>query len=134
MALSELDIECLEYQEGFLSGLIFTASGQPELLSRYARRYASVLALLGRVKEHEYYTAVADAGAPFIGRAAAVAWSKRPFRARLLAGPVHRARWEQAYTASLFIEADDALRRVRDDTAGFRAAIAHHFDEAGFSR
>lgn len=132
--LTELDLECLEFQEGLLSGLILVSSGQPEQLNRYATRYSTVLALLGRVKEHEYYAAISNAAAPFIGRPAGKAWRKRPFRQRFLAGPGQRARWEQAYTDSLFMEADDSLRRVRDDTAVFRASIAHYFTKAGARR
>lgn len=132
--LSDLDIECLEYQEGFLSGLMLISSGKPEQMHRYARRYATVLALQGRVKEHGYYSAIADAAAHFIGRAASTEWNKRPLKERLLAGPGPRARWEQAHTDSLFKEADDELRRVQDDTAAFRATIAHHFRKDGSRR
>lgn len=134
MALSELDLECLEYQEGFLSGLMLTSSGQPELLSRYASRYSTVLALQGRVKEHEYYAAIANAAAPFIGRAAGRAWSQSKLRRLELAGPGARIRWEQAYTDSLFMEADDALCRIQDDTAAFRKQISRHFNKAGARR
>ncbi|HEX9228285.1 MAG TPA: hypothetical protein VF885_16910 [Arthrobacter sp.] len=132
--LTELDVECLEYQEGFLSGLMLCAAGQPEQLNRYASRYATILALLGRVKEHEYYAAIADASAPRIGRAAAEAWAKNNPRARLLTGHESRIRWEQAYTESLFMDADASLRRVKDDTAAFRATIARHFKKDGSRR
>lgn len=133
-ALTELDIECLEYQEGMLSGLVHTAWGEPEQLTRYAGRYSTVLALLGRVKEHEYYAAISNAAAPFIGRPARKAWHQRPLRARFLAGPGPRSRWEQAYTDSLFMEADDSLRRISDDTAAFRTMIARHFKKDGSRR
>jgi len=129
--LTELDLECFEYQEGFLSGLMLTAWGQPEQLNRFAGRYASVLALLGRVGEHEYYDRIGNAAAPFIGRAARKAWDGRPLRLRIVARRGQRTRWEQAYTDSLFLEAEDRLRNIRDETAAFRAVIAHHFDEAG---
>lgn len=132
--LTELDIECLEYQEGFLSGLVLISSGQPEQMNRYASRYSTVLALQGRVKEHEYYAAIANAAAPFIGRAARKAWSERPSRSRVLSGPGARTRWEQAYTDSLFQEADDSLRRVSDDTDAFRKKISRHFNKAGARR
>ena len=132
--LTELDIECLEYQEGFLSGLMLVSSGQPEQMHRYTSRLATVLALQGRVKEHEYYAAIANAAAPFIGRAASKAWSQRPPRDRLLGGPGARIRWEQAYTDSLFLEADDALRRVSDDTDIFREQISRHYNKAGARR
>jgi hypothetical protein len=132
--LTELDLECLEYQEGFLSGLMLISSGQPEQMHRYASRYATVLALQGRVREHEYYAAIADAAAPFIGRAASKAWSQSHVKRRLFDGPGARVRWEQAYTDSMFKEADDALRRIQDDTGTFRKQIARHFNKAGARR
>lgn len=132
--LTELDVECLEYQTGFLSGLVMTSWDQPEQLTRYAFRYASVLALLGRVKEHDYYAAIAIAAAPFIGRPASRAWGKRPLRQRLLAGPGPRARWQQAHTDSLFAEADVALRRVQEDADAHRKRIGRHFTKAGARR
>jgi hypothetical protein len=132
--LTDLDIECLEYQEGFLSGLILISPGKPEQMHRYANRYATVLALLGRVKEHSYYSAIADAAAHFIGRPASKEWNRRPLNERLLAGPGPRARWEQAHTDSMFKEADDSLRRVQDDTAAFRQQIARDFRKDGSRR
>jgi hypothetical protein len=132
--LTELGLECLEYQEGFLSGLMLTASGQPEQTHRYASRYAAVLALQGRVKEHEYYGAIANAATRFIGRAASKAWNERPSRSGFLAGTGARILWEQAYTDSLLMEADDALRRIQDDTDTFRKQIARHFNKAGARR
>lgn len=132
--LTDLDIECLEYQEGFLSGLMLISSGKPEQMHRYASRYATVLALQGRVKEHAYYSSIANAVAPFIGRAASKAWNNRPLSERLLAGPGPRARWEQCHTDSLFKEADDSLRRVQDDAEAFREQIARHFKKDGSRR
>lgn len=131
MALTDLDIECLEYQTGFLSGLVIGSWGEPEQMSVYARRYASVLALLGRVSEHEYYTLIADTAAARIGRAARNAWYERPLRRRLFAGRSERAQWLNAYTDSLLMEAGDRLRGLRDETGDFRAYIGHYFDEAG---
>lgn len=129
--LTALDIECLEYQTGFLSGLVMSSWGEPEQMSVYARRYASVLALLGRVREHEYYTLISDTAAARIGRAARNAWYERPLQCRLFAGRGERARWLNAYTDSLLMEAGDRLRGLRDETADFTAHIAHHFDGAG---
>lgn len=129
--VSQLDLECLEYQTGFLSGLMMTCYGEPERLNRYASRYAIVLASLGRTGESTYQTTVANTAALYIGRPARKAWSKRALRYRFLAGPGARYRWEQAYTESLFLEADSDLRRIRDEVADFRAQIAHHFDAAG---
>jgi hypothetical protein len=131
MALTALDLDCLEYQTGFLSGLILGSWGEPEQLHTYARRYASVLALLGREREHEYYTLIADTAARSIGRAAQKAWNGRPLRRRLFAGRSERAQWLNAYTDSMLMEAGDRLRGLRDETADFRAHIDHYFDEAG---
>lgn len=125
--LTDLDRDCLEYQTGFLSGLVLASWGEPEQMSTYARRYASVLALLGRVREYEYYTLVADAAARGIGLAAQKAWELRPLRARILASPDERARWIVAYTDSLITEANDRLRVLQDETADYRAAVAPHF-------
>lgn len=133
-ALTELDRECLEYSIGPLNGLVLASWGEPEQLTRYAFRYASVLALLGRVKEHDYYAGIAVAAASFIGRPAYQAWHKRPLHRRLLAFPGPRARWQQAYTDSLFEEADAALRRVQADTDAFSAQIARRFTKAGARR
>jgi hypothetical protein len=132
--LTELDRECLEYQTGYLSGLVLGSWSEPEQLTRYAFRYASVLALLGRVKEHDYYAGIAVAAAPFIGRPAAQAWRKRPLHRRLLAGLGPRARWQQAHTLALFAEADATLRRVQADTEAFREKIGRHFTKAGARR
>lgn len=125
---AHLMIECLEYQTGFLSGLMLGSWGEPEQLNRYASRYAIVLALLGRTGESAYQTGIANTAALFIGRPAKKAWSSRPLRRRFLAGPGPRYRWEQAYTESLFMEADDNLHRIQDDVAEFRAQIEYHFD------
>ncbi|HEX9088221.1 MAG TPA: hypothetical protein VF867_11900 [Arthrobacter sp.] len=132
--LTHLDLECLEYQEGFLSGIMLTVRGQPEQLNRVAARYASVLALLGRISEHEYYDRISSAAAPFIGRAARKAWNGRPLRHRIVGRRGQRTRWEQAYTTSLFLEAEDRLRNIRDETAAFRVMIGPHFTKAGARR
>lgn len=129
--LTDLDLDCLEYQTGFLSGLVMCSWGEPEQMSVYARRYASVLALLGRVRDHEYYTLIADTATRSLGRVSQKAWKARPLRCRLLAGRGGRTKWTSAYTDSLFMEAEDRLRGLRDDTADYRAHIAHYFDEAG---
>jgi hypothetical protein len=129
--LTELDLDCLEYQTGFLSGLVMGSWGRPEQMYVYARRYASVLALLGRVREHEYYSLIADTAARAIGRSAQKAWQERPLRRRLSAGRGGRARWTSAYTDSLLVEAEDRIRTLRDETADFRAHIGGYFDDAG---
>lgn len=125
--LTDLDLDCLEYQTGFLSGLVLASWGEPEQMHVYARRYSSVLALLGRVREYEYYTLVADAAAQGIGRAAQKAWKLRPLRDRILSGPGGRAQWTAAYTYSLITEAEDRLRALGNETADYRAAVAPHF-------
>lgn len=132
--LTELDRECLEYQTGFLGGLVLGSWSEPEQLTRYAFRYASVLAFLGRVKEHDYYMGIAVAAASFIGRPAAQAWRKRPLHQRLLAGPGQRARWQQAHTDAMFAEAETALRRVQADADAFRGQIGRRFTKAGARR
>ena len=38
--------------------------GEPEQLTRYAARYSNVLALLGRVTEHDYYAQTAERPRP----------------------------------------------------------------------
>jgi hypothetical protein len=129
--LTDLDLDCLEFQTGLLSGLVMSSWGEPEQMSVYARRYASVLALLGRVRDHEYYSLIADTAAARIGRAAQKAWKSRPLRCRLLTGRGGRAQWTSAYTDSLLMESDDRLRGLRDETADFRAHIDHYFDDAG---
>lgn len=129
--LTDLDLDCLEYQTGFLSGLVMCSWGEPEQMSVYARRYASVLALLGRVRDHEYYTLIADTATRSLGRVAQKAWKARPLRCRLGAGQGGRGKWTSAFTDSLFMEAEDRLRGLRDDTADYRAHIAHYFDEDG---
>jgi hypothetical protein len=129
--LTDLDLDCLEYQTGFLSGMVMGSYGEPEQMSVYARRYAGVLALLGRAREYEYYALIADTASSHIGRAARKAWDERPLRHRLFAGRVERGRWLNAYTDSLFMEAGDRIRGLRDETADFRAHIDHYFDEAG---
>jgi hypothetical protein len=132
--LTELDIDCLEYQEGMLSGVIRTAWGQPEQMARYAGRYASVLALLGRAKEHDYYALIASTAVHQVGQAARKAWDERPLLHRLFTGRRRRRQWQSAYTDSLFIEADDALRRVRDDVAVYRAMTSRYFKKDGARR
>lgn len=129
-ALTDLDVECLEYQTGFLSGLVLSSWGEPEQMSVYARRYASVLSLLGRVREHEYYSLIAGTAASHIGRAARKAWAELPLRHRLFAGRGERGQWLNAYTDSLLMEAEDRIRDLCDETADFRAQIAHNFDRA----
>lgn len=129
--LTDLDRECLDYQTGFLSGLVLASWGEPEQMHVYARRYASVLALLGRVREYEYYTLIADTAAESIGKVARKAWESRTLRQRLLSGRDGRARWTSAYTDSLLAEAEDRLRALRDETADFRAHIAPCFADAG---
>lgn len=129
--LTELDLECLEYEIGPLLGLLGVSWGCPELVSQYAGRYAFVLSSLGRFKESSYQAMLAGHAVGSIGRPARKAWRERPLRRRLLAGPGGRRRWEDAYTESFFIEAEDNLRKVRDDVAGLRAQIAHHFNEDG---
>ncbi|MET4143895.1 hypothetical protein [Arthrobacter sp. UYCo732] len=125
--VSQLDLECLEYQTGFLGGLVLSSWGEPEQMNRYASRYAIVLASLGRVKESDYQAGIAATAARFIGRSARKAWTERPRHLRLLARPGDQHRWEQAHTDGLFLEADDHLRRISDDVADFRDNIANHF-------
>jgi hypothetical protein len=132
--LTELDIDCLEYQEGMLSGLIQGAWGQPEQMHAYTTRYASVLALLGRAKEHDYYSTIASTAVHHVGRAARKAWDDRPLLTRLFTGRRRRRAWQSAYTDSLFMEADDALRRVRDDVAVYRAMTSRYFKKNGARR
>jgi hypothetical protein len=132
--LTELDIDCLEYQEGMLSGLIQSAWGRPELMHVYASRYASVLALLGRAKEHDYYATIASTAVHHIGHAARKAWDDRPLRCQVFASRRRRRQWQSAYTDSLFMEADDALRRVRDDVSVYRAMTSRYFKKNGARR
>ncbi|ACL42246.1 hypothetical protein Achl_4295 (plasmid) [Pseudarthrobacter chlorophenolicus A6] len=127
-ALTQLDVECLEFQTGFLSGLVLGSWGEPELLHQYAGRYADVLAVLGRTKESDYYATIASGSCTLVGRAAKVAWAKRPLRRRLSSGTAARQQWQSAFTDSLFMEADDQLRLILDETTAFRAQIAHDFE------
>jgi hypothetical protein len=129
--LTDLDLDCLEYQTGFLSGLVMASWGEPEQMYLYASRYASVLALLGRAREHEYYALIADTAARNIGRAAQKAWDARDLRHRALSGRGGRAVWTSAYTDAMLTEAQDRLRTLRDETATYRAHIDHYFDDAG---
>lgn len=129
--LTDLDLDCLEYQTGFLSGLVMASWGEPEQMYLYASRYASVLALLGRAREHEYYALIADTAARSIGRAAQKAWEARGLRHRVLSGRGGRAVWTSAYTDSMLTEVQDRLRTLRDETAAYRAHIDHYFDDAG---
>lgn len=124
--LSELDLECLEFQTGFLSGLTLGSWGEHEQMNRYASRHAIVLALLGRTKESDYQSAVANTSALYIGRAARKAWDRQPLRRRFRSDAGARYKWEQAHTESLFLEADDHLRRIQADVDEFRVQIAHH--------
>lgn len=133
-ALTQLDLECLDFQTGFLSGLVMVSWGHAEQLNRYASHYANILALLGRTKESDYYSAVASAASSSIGTAAQAAWAKRHLRYRLFATTATRQGWQSAYTDSLLTEADDNLRRIADDVADFRTQIAHHFEDATVSR
>jgi hypothetical protein len=103
--------------------------GRPEQMYVYARRYASVLALLGRVREHECNSLIADSAARGIGRSAQKAWQGWSFRHRLLAGRGGRARWTSAYTDSLLIEAEDRIRTLGDETAAYRAHVSDYFND-----
>lgn len=132
--LTDLDRECLEFQEGFLSGLILSSREAPEHLTRYAFRYASVLALLGRVKEHTYYAAIANVSSTFVGRPAAQEWLKQPLAERLRLGPGGRIRWQQAHTDKLFQEADEELHRIEQLAAEYRSNVADQFGPAGSRR
>lgn len=132
--LSDLDLECLEYQTGHLSGYLLTSSGDPEQTNRYATRYAIVLAALGRIKESNFQTILADGAALYIGSKARKAWSERPLAARLAATRSAQEQWETAYTRSLFAEADENLNRLAQYTADFREQMAHHFTKSGASR
>lgn len=129
-ALTQVDIECLEFQTGFLSGLVLGSWGEPEQLNQYASHYASTLDLLGRNKESAYYATIATAAASRIGQSASTAWTKRRLRHRLFASTATRQHWQAAYTDSLFMEADDKLRLLFEETAVFRAQISHHFEAA----
>jgi hypothetical protein len=129
--LTPLDLDCLEYQTGFLSGLVIASWGRPEQMHVYARRCANVMALLGRIREHEYYSLIADTAARSIGRAAQKAWEARTFRQRLLSGRDGHTRWTRAYTDSLLAEAEDRLRTLRDETAAYRAHVRDCFDDDG---
>lgn len=122
----QLDTECLEYQTGLLSGYLMAYRTEPELLVRVGTHYALVLAQLGRNRsaEYKYIHTLASAGQLYIGRAAHRAWQSRPLLDRIFAGAGTRRLWEQAYTESLFMEADGNLRRIADDTAAFRTAIS----------
>ncbi|QOT19594.1 hypothetical protein [Paenarthrobacter sp. YJN-5] len=131
MALTALDLDCLEYQTGFLCGMVQGSWGEPEQLHVYARRYASVLALLGRTREYEYYTLIADTAAASIGRAAQKAWESRGFRRRLLSRRGGRALWTSAYTGALITEAEDRLLTLQEETAAYRAQVKQYFDIAG---
>jgi hypothetical protein len=126
--LSALDLDCLEYQTGFLSGLILASWGEPEQMHLYASRLASTMDLLGRQRERDYYSLIAETAAKSIGVAAAKAWPKRSLRARIT-GP-SRQQWTDAYTSSLFIEAEDRLRGLDDDTADYRSVVAPYFAAA----
>lgn len=132
--LTDLDLECLEYQTGHLSGLLIASSWEPEQTIRYATRYALVLAALGRMKQSEFHMLLAEGAAPFVGRKASRAWSARPLLVRLAATRNARERWQLAYTQSLYDEADGKLRRVAESTAEFREQMAHHFTKSGAIR
>ncbi|QOD06012.1 hypothetical protein [Pseudarthrobacter sp. BIM B-2242] len=132
--LTDLDRECLEFQEGFLSGLIAATRSQPEHLTRYSFRYASVLALLGRVSEHSYCATIANVASTFIGRSAVQAWYGLPIGERLRLGPGGRTRWQQAHTDGLFQDADKELSRIDQLAANYRNDLSTHFDAAGRRR
>jgi hypothetical protein len=132
--LSELDLECLEYQTGYLSGFMISSSWEPEQMTRYATRYAIVLAALGRMKESNFQSLLAEGAAPYIGRKASKAWSERPLVSRLTATQESREQWEAAYTQSLFADADANLQRLAEYTAEFREQMSHHFTKAGSTR
>jgi hypothetical protein len=132
--LTDLDLECLEYQTGHLSGFLLTSSGDPEQTNRYASRYAIVLAALGRMKESNLKLILADASAQHIGLKARRAWSERPLASRLTATPAAREQWEADYTQSLFAEADERLNRLAEYTTDFRAQMAPHYTKPGSLR
>lgn len=132
--LTDLDLECLEYQTGHLSGLLIASSWEPEQTIRYATRYALVLAALGRMKQSEFHMLLAEGAAPFVGRKASRAWYRRPLHKRLLATPQARAVWEAAYTQSLFADADANLQRVAESTLEFREQMSRHFTKSGATR
>ncbi|GAA4033204.1 hypothetical protein GCM10023063_15820 [Arthrobacter methylotrophus] len=129
--LTPLDLDCLEYQTGFLSGLVIASWGRPEQMHVYARRCANVMAPLGRIREHEYYSLIADTAARSIGKAAQKAWELRRLRHRLLASRGARAQWTSAYTDSLLIEDEDRIRTLRDETTDYRARVRVYFDNGG---
>ena len=132
--LTDLDLECLEYQTGYLSGFMLASSGQPEQTTRYATRYAIVLAALGRMKESNFQSILAEGAAQHIGRRASRAWYRRPLLKRLLATPEARAVWEATYTQALFDDADANLLRLAEYAVEFREQMAHHFTKAGATR
>lgn len=131
--LTDLDRECLEYETGFLSGLVLCASDEPEKLNRYASRYAIVLALLGRVKESGYYDQIAKAAARRIGRTSLRVWDNLSPSARLFTGR-KREQWLQDATDSMFEAADTELSRIRTYSDAFRKKISRHFTKAGARR
>lgn len=124
MALTPEQLDGLEMESAHLSGLMLTCWGEPERLTRISGRYLVVLAALGEVdKLHAaYLTALNHSASPAIGRSARSAWAERPWWRRLI-GCRDRSRWQAAYTWSLFAEADDDLRRVRDSVAEYRSAL-----------
>lgn len=132
--LTDLDLECLEYQTGHLSGLIISSSDEPEQMTRYATRYAVVLAALGRMKESNFHSILAEGAAQHVGRRASRAWYRRPLHKRLRATRHARAVWEAAYTQALFADADANLARLTEYTEEFRGQVARHFTKSGASK
>jgi hypothetical protein len=132
--LSALDLDCLEYQTGFLSGLVLASWGEPEKMNLYASRLASVMASLGRQREHDYYATVARTSAASIGLAAQKAWDRQPLRSRMTAKPADRLRFLRDHTAGILSAAEVRLEKLDDDVAKYRVSVKRHFTNAGDRR
>lgn len=126
--LSALDLDCLEFSTGFLSGMVLASVGEPEQMHLYASRLADVVDQLGRRRERDYYATIAEAAAKGIGRAAAKAWAARPLLVRITG--LSRQQWTDAYTWSLIVEAEDRLRSLDGDVAAYRATVAPYLAAA----
>lgn len=132
--LTDLDLDCLEFSTGFLSGLVAASWGEPEKMFAYAARHAGVSALLGRVKEHGYYAGIARTSAAQMGVVAQKAWDREPLLRRIAAGRAGRLEFLRAYTADRLSAADSRLAALDADAATYRNRIRSHFTKAGARR
>ncbi len=132
--LTDLDLDCLEYSTGFLSGLVAASWGEPEKTFTYATRHAGVSALLGRVREHDYYTAIARTSAAQMGPVAQKAWDREPLLRRATAGQAERLEFLRDYTAERLAAAESRLEKLDDDAANYRKSIKSRFTKFGARR